>query len=262
MEDQSVWDSIVEAFESLIDQVIDATPRVIAAFVIMVVGLLVASLIGRLVRRLLRVVEKQKHIRKALASMGSAGNLARLTGKFVYWIVLAIFLSAAVEVLELAVLTDTVNAIIGYAPQLFGAAIIAGVAFVGSQILRDLTQSALSEFSAPASRGIAIGVQIFILVFGVTTAVAQLGLDVQLLTDNLTVVVAGFALAFGLAFGLGGKNHASSFLSYMVSGRQFEVGQKVKVGEVSGAIKSLSVFSLVVETREGDIIASYDQIVL
>lgn len=260
-QDQGVWDSIVTAFEDVVDQVIDATPRVLAAVAILLVGVIVAGIVRRIVKRLFKSLEKQRHIKKALASMGVAANLSRLMGKFAYWIVLAIFISVSVNVLALENLSETIDGIIAYAPALIGAAALAGVAFIGSQILRDLTESTLNQFKAPGARAIGIGVQVFILVFGITTALAQLGLDITLITNNLTVLLAGLVLALALAFGFGGKKTASSYLNYLTVGPQVEVGQKVVVDGMSGKVKEVKQTSVVVETKDGDMIVSYDTLI-
>ena len=64
MYNDGVWDSIVSAFEDLIDQVIDAMPRIFAAVVVLLVGIIVAKLLAEITKRLLGWIEQNKYIQK------------------------------------------------------------------------------------------------------------------------------------------------------------------------------------------------------
>lgn len=261
MDNDGVWDSIVSAFEDLIDQVIDAMPRIFAAVVVLLVGIIVAKLLAEITKRLLGWIEQNKYIQKAEKTAGLSGSLAGLAGKFLYWVVFVIFFSAAVDVLELQSLSDTVDSIVSFAPNIFAAAFVFAIAYLGSVILRDLVRASLDEVKFPASRAIGIIVQVFILLFGVVTAVAQLGLDLTLLNNNITVVVAGLMLGVAAAFGFGGKKMAASYVTGLANKKHFKKGQKVTSGDVSGKIKSLSYTTAVVETKDGEVVVSYDSLV-
>lgn len=262
MNDLSVWDSIVQAFEDLIDQVVAATPKILAAIAVMAIGVIVASILAKITRKLLGWVERNKFVRTAVAAAGLAGNLSRLAGKFVYWAVFLIFLSAAITVLDLQSLSETVDKIVGFLPALFSAAFVFFLAYFGSVVLRDLVVSSLKEVRFAYHRVVGIVVQTFIIVFGVVTAAAQLGLDVTLVTNNITVIVAGFVLAFAIAFGLGGRSMAGSFVTGLVTKDQLTVGQKVAVeGGVSGKVKAINATSVVLDTKEGDMMVSFHSLV-
>ena len=50
------------------------------------------------------------------------------------------------------------------------------------------------------------------IVFGFLTALVQLGIAVSIINTIITGVIAMFALAGGIAFGLGGKDYAAHLL--------------------------------------------------
>ena len=51
-----------------------------------------------------------------------------------------------------------------------------------------------------------------VIVFGLATALDQLGLDITILKTLITGIIAMFALAGGIAFGIGGKEYASHLI--------------------------------------------------
>jgi hypothetical protein len=61
-----------------------------------------------------------------------------------------------------------------------------------------------------------------IVIFGFATALGQIGLDVTILNTVITGIIVMFALAGGIAFGLGGKDAAARAIERF----QEQVGQK------------------------------------
>jgi hypothetical protein len=51
-----------------------------------------------------------------------------------------------------------------------------------------------------------------VIIFGLVTTLAQLGLNVAILNTLITGIIAMLALAGGLAFGLGGKEYAAHLI--------------------------------------------------
>lgn len=261
MEDEGIVDSIVTAFENLIDQVIDATPRIIAAFIIMLIGMFVASFLAKITKKLINIVERNKFVQKAEATAGLAGSFSRLAGKFVYWVVFVIFFSAAANVLDVPTLSQTIDQIVAYTPKLFAAAFVFAISYLGSIVLKDLVVSALKEVRFPMHKIVGIVVQTVILVFGVVTAAAQLGLDLYLLNNSLTVIIGGLALALALAFGLGGRGIAGSYLVGLANKSQLKEGQMITFDGMSGEIVSLGHTSAVLETKDGPVLVSYGKLI-
>lgn len=123
-----------------------------------------------------------------------------------------VFVSASVDILDIPVLTTTLATLVGYLPQLFAAAVVATVVLYGARIVRSLVEGALVGVGFKQSGVVGGIVYVALLVFGLTLAAAQLGVDTNLLVANITVVIAGIMLALALAFGLGGREHAARVL--------------------------------------------------
>lgn len=212
--DKSVLDTLEDSFLELIDGAVAFLPKLLVAGLLLLVGFVVARLISKLVAKFVNYVETSKPVVKTLESLGVKPlDVDQVVGLFTKWAVLLIFLSAAVDVLELDALTSTFDALIGFVPNILAAAAIAGLTVVASNALHDIVFESAKKARIGVYNGLAKTTKVVVLVFGIPLAAAQLGLDLTLLTNNLTVLVGGFALAFALSFGLGGKEVASKILN-------------------------------------------------
>lgn len=193
-------------------------PQLVGAIVVLLVGLIVASVIAGVVGKLVSLGEENQQVKQFLGRWRIRLSLSSFISKFIWWAIFLVFISAAVEILKIDVLTNTINTLVGYLPQLLAAAVIATVVLFGARIVRTLVVSALDGVGFAQSGVVGAIVQVALLVFGFTLAAAQLGVDTALLTANITVVVAGVMLALALAFGLGGRDLASRVLESAYKG--------------------------------------------
>ena len=60
------------------------------------------------------------------------------------------------------------------------------------------------------------------------TALNQAGIDTQLITNNLTLVLGAFLATFTLAFGLGSREIITDLLKTFYVRKIYEIGQKIK----------------------------------
>lgn len=208
----STVESISNPLQAYWESFVNFLPQLTGALLVLAAGLIVATIIATIVRKLLVLAEDNRHFQKFLGRWEIRLRLANFAGKFAWWIVFLVFLSAAVQILRIEVLTETLNALVAYLPSLFAAAVVAVVTFVGARVVRGLVVSALEGVNLGQTRFIGNAVYTVLVVFGVTLAAAQLGLDTTLITANLTVIVGGVVLAFALAFGLGGREVAAKIV--------------------------------------------------
>lgn len=211
----STVDSISNPLTNYWNSFVDFLPQLVGAIVVIVVGLIVASVVASIVHRLLQLAENNKQTQKFLQHWDIRLRISKFVGKFVWWVLFLVFLSAAVQVLHVEALTKTINSLVAYLPSLFAAVVVAVVTLVGAKVVKGLVADALNGFNFSATRAVSTAAYIVVLVFGLTLAAAQLGLDMTIVTANVTVIVAGIMLAFGLAFGLGGRDAASRTIANM-----------------------------------------------
>ncbi|PID99421.1 hypothetical protein CSA80_01520 [Candidatus Saccharibacteria bacterium] len=213
MSNIGVWDTIKDANLNLVEDAVHFVPKLLIAVVLVLVGMLVARLISKLVGKVVDMIENSRPVRMALDKTGSRPiDIDSIVALFTKWAVLIIFLSAAVDVLGLAVLTKTFDSLVSFVPNILAAAVVAGLTFIASNVIYDLVNQSAQKASVKAHKTLANLARVVVMVFGFPLAAAQLGMDLTLITNNLTVIVAGIVLAFSLAFGLGGREVAGKIL--------------------------------------------------
>src|SRR5699024_5163354 len=126
---------------------------------------------------------------------------------YIVQVLIVFFLAAqALYVIKLDFLVGIATAITAYLPSVLAAVIILGVAL----ILANMVQKVLSNLlSGPATGVLAGFAKYAILVLAGFMALTQLGIATTIVSSAFVLVLGGLALAFGLAFGLGGKEFAA-----------------------------------------------------
>ena len=146
---------------------------------------------------------------------GAHLNAPALFGWLVKWFLLAVTFLAAADILRWTQLSEFLTMVVSYLPNVIIAAAIllvgALVANFVSQIVRRSVE--VAKFAgADFLSGIA---KWAILVFTFLAALNQLQIAAELIQSLFTAFVAMLAIAGGLAFGLGGKEHAARALDHL-----------------------------------------------
>ena len=72
-----------------------------------------------------------------------------------------------------------------------------------------------------------------------------------IITNNITLILGSFLLAFALGVGLGSKEIVADILRAFYTRKTYVVGDRIVIGDDEGVIKSIENNSLTLETRSG-----------
>lgn len=213
---QTWGDVIVASLQQSWAAVANFVPLFIGALVIFIIGWVIASALGRLVAEVVKALRvdallAQLEVEKALERGGIRMNSGAFIGALVKWFLIIVFLLAAANILGLSQVSDFLQQVLLYIPNVVVAALILVIALKVAEVVERTTRASVE---AAGMRGAMVGVvaRWAIWVFAVIAALLQLGVATVLLQTVVTGIVAMLALAFGLAFGLGGKDAATSFI--------------------------------------------------
>ncbi|HET9809438.1 MAG TPA: small-conductance mechanosensitive ion channel [Candidatus Limnocylindria bacterium] len=191
-----------------------ALPSIVGALLLLVIGWIVAGFVGGLVARLLRKVGVDQLATKA----GITAFLQRarlkldapgLVGGIITWYVRLIFVVMAANAVGITAVSDVLGQIIAFIPNLLVALLILGAFAWLAGITRNLVTGATESAGVPNSGALATLAYATVLGFGIVAAASQIGVAATLINILFTGIVAALALAFGLAFGLGGREEAA-----------------------------------------------------
>lgn len=193
---------ISEPAISIIYSIFTAIPNIVLAVVVAAVGMLVANLACGLLHNVLTAVGFDAVVSKFLPGLktSAAKVLVNVVKAF-----LIIFIAAqSIQALELAVLTGIAAELIACLPMLVKAALILIAAFVGANLLEGFLAKVCPK-AAKAAKAAVFTVAGFMIL-------SQLGIASAIVEKVFVIIVAAFAVAFALSFGLGGKEFASKTL--------------------------------------------------
>ncbi len=229
-------------------------PQALGAIILIVVGWLLARLIRSLITRIGTTLDKTYSAlqeRAGVKEIETKLSVSTIIGRIAFWLVMVIFFSAAATALGLPGLNALLGRFIFYLPNLIAAAAIVFVGYLLSGLVKNLVSAQVSVLGAKQAASIAVLVQSIVLMLALLLALRQMGVDVHLIIYLIVVAAAALFGGMGLAFGLG----AAATLRNMIAAQQvtqiYEVGHKVKVGEVEGEILEITRTAVVLDTSEG-----------
>jgi len=210
---RSVGRAILDALVVLWDKLIAYLPNLIAAIIILIVGVLIAKAIEKLVQKIIEALKVDELIRKInivkkIEEAGTSVVFSQILAWLVKWFLYIALLIAVSDILKLGQFTDFLKAIALYLPNVIIAVLILVVGLVLGAFLEDLIVKILRGTKAKLVSLIARVAKWAVVIFSVLAALIQLKVAAILIQTLFTAVVMAIALGAALAFGLGGKDAA------------------------------------------------------
>src|SRR3989344_354151 len=155
--------------------------------------------------------------KKAMDRADLRVDTAEFIGGIIKWVLVIVFLTAAVEILGLKQFALFLQNILAYLPNV----VVASLIFVVAVIISDIVEKVLRAVVEGAQMGhgnmVGVIVRWSIWIFAITAVLLQLGVAPFLFQTLITGVVAFLVIAGGVAFGLGGKDVAGEMLQDLKS---------------------------------------------
>lgn len=210
---------LADSSELVWGTVVSFLPQVIIAVAIFLIGLLVGSLIGKGVYHLVRHLKLDAMLRAtgmhhALKKADIDFSAARFLGSLFNWFIAIIFLVLALDILGLEQLNQFLNQVLFYIPNIFVAVIVLMIASVVSSFVYKITVASAKAAGIEVANFLGSVAKWAIWIFAILLALTQLQIGQQFLYMLFTGIVAMFAIAGGIAFGLGGKDAAKDVIAH------------------------------------------------
>ena len=192
-------------------------PKFIAAVVVFLIGWLIAVLLGRAAFHIVRVIQ----LDKALEALGfraiERGGIKLNAGKFfdeaVKWFFIIVFLLAAANIVGLSQVADFLSTVVLYIPHVIVAAIVILIGALVANFLEHSVRASVKAAELVSGNFLALLTRWSVLVFAFLIALDQLRVAPEIIRIFIIGLVAMVAIGGGLAFGLGGQNHAEEWIT-------------------------------------------------
>jgi len=244
-------------FEDMWQELLKFMPKLIAVIAVLIIGWLLIKIVSFLIKKALKF-SKIDVLADKLQEIDMFKNISIeptiIIVKVVKWILLLLMLIIISDILGLQMLTDGIASFIGYLPRLFSAIAILMIGIYIANIIKNAIQSLFKSLDLGGSNVIGSIVFFAIVVIVAITALNQAGIDTEMITSNLTLILGSLLLAFTIAFGLGSKEIVQRLLFGFYSRKNLNVGQKIKIGGVEGTIEAIDNIYLTLVTDDGKFI--------
>lgn len=204
------------SFYDLWYSVLMYVPSILLAIVVFVIGWVLATVLYRVVVEVARALRLDHALRAAgfdelVQGAGVSLNAGKFLGTLIEWFVILVFLTASLEILGLGRVTLFLQQVVLlYLPQVIAAAIIIVLAAILADAAKKLVLNSAHATGAHHGAHLAAAiVKWSIWVTAILAALTQVGIASAFIQTLFTGLVIAASLAFGLAFGLGGKEAAA-----------------------------------------------------
>lgn len=218
MEALQTWsEAITISLQDLWGRFVAFLPSLLGAIIIFIIGWIVAVTVGKIIERILDVFHVDSAVdkiglKKDLAKAGVKVHVARFIGEVTKWFLIVVFLMAATDIIGLTQVTNFLNDVLGYIPQIIVAAIILVVAVLLANFVQRLVKDSVKATGLFSADAIAAFAKWAILIFAISAALIQLKVADETISIVIKGLVAMLAGAGALAFGLGGRDAAEELI--------------------------------------------------
>jgi Conserved TM helix len=222
---QDTGDALRASLVGALNTFLSAIPRIIGFAVVLIVGWIISSLLARGVQALLHAVRFNDLAARSgfadfVQKMGVRNDSSGVIADIVKWFVRLITLVVAFDTLGLPAVSNVLQQLLLWLPNLIVALVVLVIGGLAAKALSQLVRGATAQagFGNPDTLATVTGVAVW--GFTIVVAITQLGIATTLINSLMIGLIGGMALAFGLAFGLGGRDRAAQMLETM--GRNVE----------------------------------------
>jgi small-conductance mechanosensitive channel len=211
------WTEVLLAsYQDVMTGFLAFVPNLIVALIVIILGWVIAAGLSRVVEQVIKSIKLDKALAGAgvdelVAKSGFKLNSGKFLGELVKWFTIIVFLITAFDVLGLQQVNDFLTGVVvGYIPQVIAAVLILLVAVLIADALQKTVVASAKAANMSSSNFLGSVTKWAIWVFAALAALVQLGIGAIFIQTLFTGVVVAISIAFGLAFGLGGRDAAAA----------------------------------------------------
>ncbi|UCG88114.1 MAG: mechanosensitive ion channel [Gemmatimonadota bacterium] len=250
------YDVIVASFQRVASTVVGYVPNLLGAIAILIAGWLIAKAVQSAAGRIMRWTKldalfARTSLEQSLRNAGLDTTTTGVIEKLTYWIVFVVFLIAAADTLGLEVVNTALTRFVGYIPSVIAAVLILAFGAYIARIVRDGITAGMMQARLAYPQTVGRIAEAALMVFVVIIGLAQLGLDVDILVSNMSIIVAGLMLAVAISFGLGVRDIVGNVVAAYYVRQLVKTGDALQVAGRTGKVHQLRQTSVVLDTPDG-----------
>ncbi len=250
------------ALQAFATEIATSAPKIIAAAVLLVIGLVVGKIVARIIEKTtkrilnkanLQSISESKVIEDTIGKIDSAHLIAAT----VKWFVYLFFIVAAINELQLQQLTSALTSLWLWIPNVLAFVMIVIIGSIIANYIIKWINHELVTHNYGGSKYIGIGVKIVIYSIVFAVGLTQIGIGQTVIPTLVSAFSWSIAIAIGAAIAIGLGFTLKDILPTAIAGTSghrsiYKVGQAIRIGDISGTITSSEIFHIIVTNEKNE----------
>ncbi|MDB9882840.1 mechanosensitive ion channel [Bacteroidia bacterium] len=256
----NILSQIQQAFEDFTSTRIDGVPVFIIAIVLFISGYLIAKVVSVILEKTLKKIKfddlaVKLKLDEPLRIIGIKVGLSHLVSKIVFWLIMIVVIQTTTDNLGIAVLQQQVKKILNFIPSLITAVLILLIGYFIATKIKEVLVNLTKSLGGNAGAVLGNILYYFIMLMVVITAMDQMGIQTDLISKNILIIVSAVLVAGGLAYSYAASEIMRNMLSSFYSKKNFYVGLHIKIGDLEGRIVDIDNTSVTLQTTTSKVIS-------
>lgn len=210
--------SLTVIFSQTLTDFAQFLPRIIAALIILLLGVMIAKAISSVLVKLFEAMRvssliKDTPVELFLKNADVTQKIEVFLGRIFYWIVMLIVLHTSVSILGLQPLSLVLSKLLTYLPSIFSSILILFVGVILAGIIEGVVKGSIKSIDGKSARLLGKVSSYMVITITLLAAISELGIASEFIYIMFIGFVTTMTLGFGLALGLGGKGLVEKILN-------------------------------------------------
>jgi len=256
----SEWKNMAtETLMGIFRDIASALPNIIGALVVLIIGWIVIKVVRFILKKVFRLAK--------LDTVSDKINDAKLFGEskvkidISKWILVMVFVIVAADIMRLTVISEEIANLLRYLPILLSAVVILMIGLFAAKLIKKALLGLFESMGFGGGKLVSSIVFYIITIFVTITALNQAGIDTSLITNNFSLIIGAFLLAFAIGFGLGSRDVVTNLLKTFYARKTYAVGDKIKTKDIEGTIENIDTIFITLRTEKGKVVVPINEIV-
>ncbi|TVQ94353.1 MAG: hypothetical protein EA393_00965 [Bacteroidetes bacterium] len=252
-------DVAMQAFISMGEQLSSGLLNFIGAVLVLFVGWLITKAVVYVVGKILKASRVDKLTEKIKESniFGEAKinfEVSYVITAFVRWIMYLVFIIVAADIMNWTIVSNEISNLLRYLPQLFSALALFIIGLYIANFIRKAIKGLFESLNLSGVNALSSIVFYIIVVIFTIAALNQANIDTSVIANNITIILASILLTVAIGVGLGSRDVVKKLLFTYYARKNYNVGDKIKVGDISGEIFAIDSVSVTLKTQTSKVV--------
>lgn len=245
--------------ESLYTDFINAMPKLLMGIGFIIGAFLFYKIVIWAIQKLLKISKIKKlndllNENELIANSNFKINLSNIILGIVKFILILVILIVGAEFLNLKIVSEQIAKLLEYLPQFFTGVIIFGIGVYLASQAKKLIFNLIKSLDSGGAKAVSSVVFYLIIIFVSITALNQIGIETEIISNNISYIIGAALISVTIAVGLGSRDIVYRLILGFYTKKNLQIGMKIQIDDTIGTIETIDNICMVLKTENEKII--------